>query len=218
MRRFRRFRLPGGRWMVWALFCILGLYLVVRVADGLVLGPLAVVAETEARLRAVDAINRLVIVRRTTSTAELIHFLKDEKGQITAMTVDTQAVSQVASDAAIVVHDEVQRLASNSFGVPIGLLTGSKILGASGPRIPVRMLPVGSVVIDVRQSFESAGINQTRHRIYLHATATVQVVVPFVSKEVQVTADLPVTETVLLGAVPNVYGANLGAVSLPIKP
>lgn len=108
---------------------------------------------------------------------------------------------------------------TEDFRVPLGILTRSAFLATKGPAIGVTLIPVGTVAIDLHQEFQGEGINQTRHRIWLRAEAKVRVILPLVSREIEVSTDLPITETVIIGPVPaNFFGGSLGGVSLPISP
>lgn len=221
MRRFRRFPLAVSAWLRWSVLAMAVAYLLVRLADYILLGPLDALAQAEARMRAVEAINRVLVanVGEELGREELIHYEKDQQGRIAAYRVNTQAVNRVAARAATAVQAEFRTLSESSFDIPLGALTGSHFLGANGPRVPARSLPVGSVVVVIRQEFQAEGINQTRHRVYLHATARVQVILPVLSREVEVSADVPLTETVIVGPVPNgFYGGNVGSVSVPVAP
>lgn len=219
MRRFRRYRLPAGpRWL--SLLLAAG-YVALRLVDAVLLGPLAALAENEARLRGADAVNRIIMtsVGHSLPHEQLVSFEKDREGRIAAYRVNTQLVNQVAAAAAEAIHQEFQALSGEAFGLPLGALSGSHILSTRGPRLPFRVLPVGSVVIDVRQDFRGEGINQTRHRIWLHADAQVQVVLPLVSRAIQVAVEVPVTETVVVGPVPDsFFGGSLGGLALPVRP
>jgi sporulation protein YunB len=219
MRRFRRYQLPAlWRWMVLMLACG---YLAVRLIDLILLGPLAALAENEARLRGIDAVNRIILgsVEQSLKHEDLITYEKDQQGRIAAYRVNTQIVSQVAADAAGAVRREFGQLAAAPFRVPIGALTGSHILASRGPRVPVRLMPIGSVAIDIHQEFSSEGINQTRHRVWLSADAQVQVILPMVSKAVQVAVAVPITETVIVGPVPEgFFGGNASGFTLPVRP
>jgi hypothetical protein len=53
--------------------------------------------------------------------------------------------------------------------------------------------------------FEHEGINQTRHRIYLEITGQIRIVVPLISSNVKVVAEVPITDATVLGEVPQVY-------------
>ncbi len=64
---------------------------------------------------------------------------------------------------------------------------------------------MGTVQVQVVDKFEQAGINQTRHMVYLVATTQIRIVVPLVSKSVSVNTQVPVAEYVVVGEVPSTY-------------
>lgn len=220
MRRFRRFRVFASGWIRWTVLLGACAYLLVRLADLMLLAPLTMVAETEALQRGIDAVNRIMLGSvGALDHTELISYEKDQQGRIAAYHVDTQAVNRIAAEAATAVRGEFRKFTTETFAIPMGALSGSQLLATRGPRIPVLLVPIGSVTINVRQEFKAEGINQTRHRLWLHADARVRVILPLVSKEMEVTSDLPITETVIVGPVPaSFYTGNLGGVTLPAKP
>lgn len=91
MRGFRRLRIPGVRWLRWPILLLAVAYLIVRLADMILLGPLEVIADHEARLRGIDAVNRIVL----TSLAgridhdDLIEYARDDSGRIAGYHVKT---------------------------------------------------------------------------------------------------------------------------------
>jgi len=225
MRGFRRLRvtkpsfgIPRG--VKWFAVLLGGVYLSLRLADLMLLGPLSAVAQTEARLWGIDAINRVALgtVGRSLGHEDLVTYVKDGEGRITAYSIRTQMVNQVAAEVATAVQREFRRTGESAFQLPLGAASGTRLLATTGPTVPVSVIPIGSVSVDVHQSFEGAGINQTRHRIWLRATAVVQVVLPIVTREVQVTSDLPITETVIVGPVPSsFYSGKVDGVSVPAR-
>ena len=58
---------------------------------------------------------------------------------------------------------------------------------------------------DFRTEFIAAGINQTRHRVYLGVICTMRIVAPFATEDVVVDNNVTVAETVLIGDVPEFY-------------
>ena len=52
------------------------------------------------------------------------------------------------------------------------------------------------------EAFEEAGINQTRHRIFLEIAASIQIVQPLLSSTITVKTDVPLAETIIIGNVP----------------
>lgn len=221
MRRFRRFRLVRvAAWLRWLVLGGAVLFLLVRLGDLILLGPVGAVAEVEARRIGMEAVNQVVTekVGQVLRHENLVQYEKDEAGRIAAYRVNTPLVNQVAAQAAQAVHSQLKQLAEAPFGVPLGALTGSTLLGTSGPRLPVRLVPIGTVGIDIKQEFKGEGINQTRHRIWLEATAAIRIVLPLTTREVEVVQSLPLSETVIVGPVPDsFYNGNLGAISLPLN-
>ena len=72
-----------------------------------------------------------------------------------------------------------------------------------GPKITVKMQQVGNIETSYESIFESAGINQTRHKIYLNVKSKMRVIVPFHSDEIEVTCQIPISDTVIVGKIPN---------------
>ena len=64
---------------------------------------------------------------------------------------------------------------------------------------------MGTVKTAFVTEFESAGINQTRHKISLEATASVRIVLPSGARTVSVRASALMAESILIGDVPQSY-------------
>ena len=89
------------------------------------------------------------------------------------------------------------------------------MLSGLGPEIPVRVQPIGVVTSFIEDSFDVAGINQIRHRIFVTVTATIKMVVPFVNRQVRISSKVPLVEAVVMGEVPNIYVGSGGGLILP---
>lgn len=220
MRRFRRLRFAAGPKLRWVVLLLAIAFLLLRLADLLLMVPLGAVAQVEAHHRAAGAVNRVVAdqVGQSLRHSDLVTYEKDQGGRIAAYRINTPLLNQVAAEAAKSVQGEIERMASEPIAIPLGVLTGSTLLAGFGPRLSVKLVPKGTVAIDFRQEFQGEGINQTRHRIWLRAHAAVRVVLPFRGEEVDVTQEFPLSETVIVGPVPDsFYGAGaLKGVTLPL--
>jgi sporulation protein YunB len=94
--------------------------------------------------------------------------------------------------------------------IPIGNAVGGVIFTGRGPSFTVKILSVASVQTRFTNSFENAGINQTRHKIMLEVSAVINLYVPGTRETTTtVTTLVEVAETVIVGQVPNVY-ADMG--------
>jgi putative Mn2+ efflux pump MntP len=62
--------------------------------------------------------------------------------------------------------------------VPVGNAIGGMLLSGLGPKFKIKILSVADVETCFTDSFSEAGNNQTRHKIYLNITVSVDILVP----------------------------------------
>ena len=91
---------------------------------------------------------------------------------------------------------------------PYGNFTRNDFLSGMGPNVKLRVMPAGTVMTEFKTEFLSAGINQTRHRVYINVVCHMRVVAPFASDNVVVDNSVTVAETILIGDVPEYYHGN----------
>ena len=143
---------------------------------------------------------------------DIIDIEKDADGNITMIRADTVKQNYLASQVVLKCDERLSELEDLGVKIPLGYLTNNVMFYNMGPKITVKMQQVGNITTSYESEFESAGINQTRHKIYLNLTTTMRVVVPFNSKEVEVTCQIPVSDTIIVGKIPetaiNMNGSN----------
>ena len=96
-------------------------------------------------------------------------------------------------------------MTTKELSVPVGTLLGSPFLAGRGPLIRVRMQSVGSSSAHFENAFTSAGINQTKHQIYLVVDVYVSILLPGFSTTTKFSNTYSVAETVIVGSVPDNY-------------
>lgn len=178
----------------------------------------AAVADIQAQAVAMDAVNRVVVekVTRGVSYTDLVRYETDAQGNVTLLQTNTPLVNEIAARAVQALQAELQRMGRRTFYLPLGDFLQNPLVAGVGPGVPVRFVPVGAVTASVQNRFEAAGINQTRHVVALQLQARVRVVVPLVTREVTVTSDLPLAETVITGRVPQSYWLGGQGAPLPV--
>ncbi|MBE3572153.1 MAG: sporulation protein YunB [Moorella humiferrea] len=164
------------------------------------------IADAQARWTATDAIQGAVL-DKITGQVNYNNLIKPESGngQIVFMQADALSISRLQAEAQLAIQERLTQLKSKTYYLPLGQILGMKLLAAYGPPVPLRFIPMGTVNVDIGDTFEAAGINQTRHRIYLHVESEVQVIAPLFKKDVFVTATIPVAEAIIVGPVPQTY-------------
>ena len=166
-----------------------------------------VLAETKAEELANRSINKAVaeIIKDEVNYSDLMNTKVDNEGKITMIESNTVMMNKIASDVALKIQEELKQVKTTSSYIPIGTALGSPILAKYGPQLKVSIEPIGTVYVNFKTDFEDAGINQTRHRIYLEVATKVKVVIPLTTDTKEVKAEIPICETVIVGDVPNSY-------------
>ncbi|MEN8078932.1 sporulation protein YunB [Clostridioides difficile] len=134
---------------------------------------------------------------------DIIIIEKDDEGNITMIRADTVKQNSLASQVVLSCDEKLSELGEMGVKVPLGYLTNNVMFYKMGPKINVKMQEIGSITTSYESVFESAGINQTRHKIYLNLKATIRIIVPFNSKDVEITSQIPVSDTVIVGKIPD---------------
>ena len=136
---------------------------------------------------------------------QLISFEKDNEGKITAVKSNMAEFNRLQSAIIDEVLEKLSEVTTKELSVPVGTLLGSPFLAGRGPLIRVRMQSVGSSSAHFENAFTSAGINQTKHQIYLVVDVYVSILLPGFSTTTKFSNTYSVAETVIVGSVPDKY-------------
>lgn len=156
---------------------------------------------------AVETINRAVkqAMGQGVAYEELIDAQMDAQGRISMLRANTMRMNELASQTALLAERELGSAENQVVEIPLGAALGVSFLSGFGPRLEVQILPVGAVHTSFDTEFETAGINQTRHKIFLNLRATVSLIVPTGSQLVEVTSTVPIAESIIVGEVPESF-------------
>ena len=156
---------------------------------------------------AVETINRAVkeVTAQGVTYEELIDAQTDAQGRISMLRANTMRMNELAARTALLAEEELNSAENQFVEIPLGAALGVRFLSGFGPRLEVQILPVGAVHTSFDTEFETAGINQTRHKIFLNLRATVSLIVPTGSQLVEVTSTVPIAESIIVGEVPDSF-------------
>jgi sporulation protein YunB len=136
---------------------------------------------------------------------DLVKIERNENGDIVSVAANPLKINKIARDTASISQSNLKNLSLNGIPVPLGALTGIEAFAGLGPSIHFRIIPVSSVSCDFTSTFESVGINQTKHTIYLNVIADISIVMPSRTENFAVPTEILVGESVIVGTVPDAY-------------
>ncbi len=130
---------------------------------------------------------------------------KDKDGSISMITADSYKFNSLTTLLANNVGKYLNDYINRGVDVPIGVFTGISMLRGFGKKIKMKLVAINSVKCDVISKFETAGINQTRHTLYLDVTPDIAVVTRFSTKKLIDKITVMLYDNVIIGKVPEVY-------------
>lgn len=136
---------------------------------------------------------------------DLVTITRDNGGDIVAVAANPLKINKIARDTASISQSNLKNLSLNGIPVPLGALTGIEAFAGLGPSIHFRIIPVSSVSCDFSSTFESVGINQTKHSIYLNIIADISIVMPSRTQNFAVATEILVGESIIVGDIPDAY-------------
>ena len=136
---------------------------------------------------------------------DLVTITRDTEGEIIAVAANPLKINKIARDTASISQSNLKNLSLNGIPIPLGALTGIEAFAGLGPSIHFRIIPVSSVSCGFSSTFESVGINQTKHSIYLNVIADISIVMPSRTENFAVKTDILIGESVIVGTVPDAY-------------
>ncbi len=165
------------------------------------------VAEAEMRSCSAVAVNdaALQTLEEGTSYNDLITVERNDSGDIVAITSDSLQINRLARTTVRLAQQTLEERSRAGVNIPFGAFTGIEAWSGFGPEINIKVIPVAAVECGFSSEFHAAGINQTRHAVYLTVRADVSVVLPSGTSVVSTQTQVLLCESVLVGKVPDAY-------------
>lgn len=150
---------------------------------------------------------------------------KNKDGEIETIDYNSYYVNSILKKVNTNIYNSVKKEERSnkdaSFYVPLFAISKNPLLATKGPKIPVRMEAIGSVISSVKTKVTSSGINSSLIELSIHVEITEKVILPVISGEIKVTNDIPISYKIISGKVPSYYGDSLyknsGILSLPVE-
>lgn len=136
---------------------------------------------------------------------EFIKIIYDKNEDIIAIHSDIVKINQVSNSLAKTTQDELDNFLKLGINIPLGTCSGIAFLSGKGSNISFSVNPIGNAVCNFYTTFEEAGINQTSHKIFVSIETEASLILPFSLKKVKKSTNYLISESVIVGKIPNVY-------------
>lgn len=173
---------------------------------------LSPLVETMATSKAVNEISVLIssvaedcLVTERMGYQDFVDVETDRSGRITSLSFRAAEGSRFKAELVSRLSEQLDEIDTSTLSVPVGNLTDMILFSALGPDVRVSVRSIGDVTAAYEHEFTDAGVNQTRHAIFLNVSVTVYLMIP--GEMIPVTSEerVCIAETIIVGEVPDAY-------------
>ena len=136
----------------------------------------------------------------------LAKIMENSSENIKAIETDTEKVNRLKSAIIQSMQKNIDSHKSDTVYVPLGSCSNLYFLAGLGPNVPIRIYPVSIVNADFKESFDSVGINQVKHKLYLDVSMKMSFVGMMFAQSDTVETSVLLNETINVGDTPTYYG------------
>ena len=144
-------------------------------------------------------------MNQNVSYGDLIKIIRDNNDNVSYIEANSVRINLLSKTMSKVVMLNFLELSKNPIKIPLGSFSGVSVFAGLGPKITYDINPYGEVFCYFTSNFETAGINQTYHKLYLLIKLKVNVVLPLKSVLVNSESEVLLCETLIVGKIPEVY-------------
>ncbi len=136
---------------------------------------------------------------------DIVELKLDDDGNVTFLTLQTVTLNMIARRFYQVAQVYLDKMGKTGVDVSVGTFTGIPILNGVGPKVNLKLVSIGAMTSEFKSNFDSAGINQTHHSIFVRLFASVSVILPAFSKTIDSVTEVLIAESVIVGKIPQVF-------------
>lgn len=173
---------------------------------------------TEAKLVGMQAVNdavTAVLEQQGMEYTDLCRVEKDANGGVVSVEANTVKVNALKAAITAEILNQLEKRRSMTVRIPLGTLLDGDLLTGRGPWIPVKISLSGAATTQMSSYFESAGINQTSHRLVMDITLVLYAAIPGGNTTATLDTSFLIAETLLVGKVPDTFLDMNGRITNP---
>lgn len=144
-------------------------------------------------------------MNQNVSYGDLIKIIRDENYNVSYIEANSVRINLLSKTMSKVVMSNFLELSKKPIKIPLGSFSGVSVFAGLGPKITYDINPYGEVFCSFTSNFETAGINQTYHKLYLIIKLKVNVILPLKNVLVNSESEVLLCETLIVGKIPEVY-------------
>ena len=168
-----------------------------------------IISTSSAKIRSLSqrAVENAVrqVINSSVMYDTLVMITRDNNGKIVTISSNAATINMLALELSDKAQSALSQMGATGINIPIGSFSGMPIFTGRGPTVNIKMLPIGNINCKFESTFTEAGINQTNHRIFLKVISSISVILPTANQIVNTETQLMISESIIVGEIPQTY-------------
>ena len=180
-------------------------------------------SENEASIIITNAVSKAINeeILKEIKDKDLYKIIKNKNDEIEMIDYNSYLVNvflrNVTNNIMKYLKEEEYKADNASFYIPMGSILQNPVLNGKGPKIPVKMELIGSVITGVKSDVKNYGINNSLIEIYVHIEVKERLILPVTAKDITIVNDLPISYKIIKGKIPNYYSNSGFSYMMPVE-
>lgn len=165
-------------------------------------------AETTLKNTVYECINDTIHAYIETNSEKFSDAVKheyDDSGALVCISLNSAVINNIRTGMEKEIIKTVSDIKNKQFYLSTGSLTGIKLLSGKGPKIKMKIAPLGTLSCNAINTFESVGINHTLHKVGYEFNISFHAAAPFGGEDFETKFFVLICESIIVGKVPSVY-------------
>ena len=136
---------------------------------------------------------------------DIVSFTYGENGDIKSLSADIITLNTLGNEIGTNTDGYINEIGTYEIRLPLSSLFGIQLLSGIGPDVSFFVTMRGLTSTGFENKFEAAGVNQTRHQIFLNVTIRTHVIFGGDVSIVEYNSEVCIAESIIVGVAPNTF-------------
>lgn len=163
------------------------------------------IAQTKASIALEEGIRESIL---NNLDDNIIDYKTNDDGAISYIGMDAYTANKIMADTLSYLKNTVPYTKFDDLYLPIGYIFTNNIFFSNGPKIKIRLEPLGTYKTNIVNNVINVGINNSLLEIFLEITINYKILIPMQSTEFEFISKIPLSKVMVNGDIPKFYYHN----------
>ena len=136
---------------------------------------------------------------------DVIFYEKDSDGRIISMSLDASLANNIMATTLEHLDEVMTNIDDDDLYVPIGYCFSDSVFFSYGPKVKLKLNPIGSYKVNILSNVSNVGINNSLVEIILEIKTEYQIMIPLRRENYEIITNIPLSTLIVQGEVPGLY-------------